>query len=100
MVRPAPSDKAPHGHQLQTDAQKARDPRLIAKMPDHELWMAAVRDPWGNIIELMNEVRKQPGRRARRHIARSSAVRATGRSGSAPPHMKKRSQTTLPSFTS
>jgi predicted enzyme related to lactoylglutathione lyase len=34
-------------------------PRMVAKMPDHDLWLAAVRDPEGNIIELMSEVRKQ-----------------------------------------
>ena len=39
-------------------AKRESDPRLIAKMPDHELWMAAVRDPEGNVIELMSEVRK------------------------------------------
>jgi methylmalonyl-CoA/ethylmalonyl-CoA epimerase len=32
-------------------------PHLVAKMPDHELWLAAVRDPDGNIVELMSEVR-------------------------------------------
>ena len=32
-------------------------PHLIARMPDHELWMAAFRDPDGNILELMSEVR-------------------------------------------
>ena len=35
----------------------ASAPRMIAKMPDYQLWMAAVRDPEGNIIELMSEVR-------------------------------------------
>jgi len=39
-------------------APAASQPRLIAKMPDHELWMAAVRDPEVNVVELMNEVRK------------------------------------------
>jgi len=39
-------------------AKRESEPRLIAKMPDHELWMAAVRDPEGNVIELMSEVRK------------------------------------------
>jgi len=33
-------------------------PRLIAKMPDHDLWMAGFRDPDGNLLELMSEVRK------------------------------------------
>ena len=32
-------------------------PHLIARMPDHELWMAAFRDPDGNLLELMSEVR-------------------------------------------
>jgi len=32
-------------------------PHLIAKMPDHELWMAFFRDPDGNAFALMTEVR-------------------------------------------
>ena len=32
-------------------------PRLIARMPDHELWMAFFRDPGGNLLGLMAEVR-------------------------------------------
>ena len=32
-------------------------PHLIAKMPDHELWMAFFRDPEGNLLGLMSEVR-------------------------------------------
>ena len=32
-------------------------PHLIAKMPDHELWMAFFRDSEGNLQALMNEVR-------------------------------------------
>jgi methylmalonyl-CoA/ethylmalonyl-CoA epimerase len=30
---------------------------LIAKMPDHELWMAFFRDPDGNLLAVMSEVR-------------------------------------------
>jgi methylmalonyl-CoA/ethylmalonyl-CoA epimerase len=33
------------------------EPRLIAKMSDHELWMAFCRDPSGNALALMSEVR-------------------------------------------
>ena len=33
------------------------DPHLIAKMPDHELWMAFFRDPDGNLLALMSEIR-------------------------------------------
>ena len=32
-------------------------PRMIAKMPDHELWMAFLRDSEGNLLALMSEVR-------------------------------------------
>jgi methylmalonyl-CoA/ethylmalonyl-CoA epimerase len=31
--------------------------RMIAKMPDHELWMAFLRDSEGNLLALMSEVR-------------------------------------------
>ena len=34
-----------------------REPHLIAKMPDHDLWMAFLRDPVGNVLALMSEVR-------------------------------------------
>jgi methylmalonyl-CoA/ethylmalonyl-CoA epimerase len=32
-------------------------PHLIAKLPDHDLWMAFLRDPEDNMIGLMSEVR-------------------------------------------
>ena len=32
-------------------------PHMIAKMPDHELWMAFFRDSEGNTFALMSEVR-------------------------------------------
>jgi methylmalonyl-CoA/ethylmalonyl-CoA epimerase len=32
------------------------DPHLIAKLPDHELWMAFFRDPDDNVLALMTEV--------------------------------------------
>jgi methylmalonyl-CoA/ethylmalonyl-CoA epimerase len=32
------------------------EPHLIAKMPDHELWMAFFRDPDGNLLALMSEI--------------------------------------------
>jgi len=32
-------------------------PHLIARMPDHELWMAFLRDSEGNLLGLMSEVR-------------------------------------------
>ena len=33
------------------------EPHLIAKMPDHELWMTFFRDPDDNVHALMSEVR-------------------------------------------
>lgn len=33
------------------------EPHLIAKMPDHDLWMAFFRDPDGNLLALMSEIR-------------------------------------------
>ena len=38
-------------------AVDAEAPNLVARMPDHELWIAAVRDPDGNLIGLMEERR-------------------------------------------
>jgi methylmalonyl-CoA/ethylmalonyl-CoA epimerase len=32
-------------------------PRMIARMPDHQLWMAFFRDSEGNLAALMSEVR-------------------------------------------
>ena len=34
-----------------------QEPHLIARMPDHELWMAFFRDPDRNLLALMSEVR-------------------------------------------
>jgi catechol 2,3-dioxygenase-like lactoylglutathione lyase family enzyme len=31
------------------------EPHLIAKLPDHELWMTFFRDPSGNLLALMSE---------------------------------------------
>jgi methylmalonyl-CoA/ethylmalonyl-CoA epimerase len=34
------------------------EPHLVARMPDHELWMAFFRDPDRNLLALMSEVRQ------------------------------------------
>lgn len=49
--------KAAHAAIVARGAKNESEPRMIAKMPDHELWLAAVRDPEGNVIELMEEKR-------------------------------------------
>jgi methylmalonyl-CoA/ethylmalonyl-CoA epimerase len=33
------------------------EPNLVAKMPDHDLWLAGFRDSEGNVMEFMAEVR-------------------------------------------
>jgi methylmalonyl-CoA/ethylmalonyl-CoA epimerase len=35
-----------------------REAHLIARMPDHDLWMAFFRDPDRNLLALMSEVRR------------------------------------------
>jgi methylmalonyl-CoA/ethylmalonyl-CoA epimerase len=37
-------------------AASEREPHLIARMPDHDLWMAFFRDPDRNLLALMSEV--------------------------------------------
>ena len=34
-----------------------QEPHLVAKLPDHDLWMAFFRDPDSNLLALMSEVR-------------------------------------------
>lgn len=38
-------------------ARAERVPQLAVRMPDHELWLAFVRDPEGNLVGLMEEKR-------------------------------------------
>lgn len=38
-------------------AEAVGEPHLIAKMPDHELWMAFLKDSEDNMLALMSEVR-------------------------------------------
>ena len=48
---------ATHAAVVERGAKDERGPHLIAKLPNHELWMAFVRDPDGNVVGLMSEVR-------------------------------------------
>ena len=38
-------------------ATSERAPQMVAKLPDHELWLAFLRDPDGNLVGLMEERR-------------------------------------------
>lgn len=48
---------AVHATLLERGATDERTPQLVAKMPDHELWMGFLRDPDGNLVGLMEEKR-------------------------------------------
>lgn len=48
---------ATHAAIIARGAVSERAPQLTAKMPDHDLWMAFLRDPDGNLVGLMSEVR-------------------------------------------
>ena len=48
---------ATHATLVGRGAKNERAPQLTARMPDHELWAAFVRDPDGNLIGLMEEKR-------------------------------------------
>ena len=38
-------------------AESAGAPHMIAKMPDHDLWIGFINDTEGNLVGLMSEVR-------------------------------------------
>ncbi|MFA9274679.1 MAG: VOC family protein [Candidatus Aquirickettsiella gammari] len=40
---------------LTRGATSERAPQLVAKMPDHDLWIGFVRDPDGNLVGMMEE---------------------------------------------
>jgi methylmalonyl-CoA/ethylmalonyl-CoA epimerase len=48
---------AAHAAMVMKGATNEHDPQLIAKMPDHELWIGFLRDPDGNLVGLMEERR-------------------------------------------
>jgi predicted enzyme related to lactoylglutathione lyase len=48
---------AAHATIVSRGAREERGPQLAARMPDHELWIAFVRDPDGNLVGLMEEKR-------------------------------------------
>ncbi|HVT74162.1 MAG TPA: glyoxalase superfamily protein [Lacunisphaera sp.] len=49
--------EAVHAAVVGRGAANLRTPQLVAKMPDHELWIGEVADPDGNPIGLMEEKR-------------------------------------------
>lgn len=50
--------EAVHKALVERGVESVEAPKLIAKMPDHDLWMAFIKDPDGNTLGLMSELRK------------------------------------------
>jgi catechol 2,3-dioxygenase-like lactoylglutathione lyase family enzyme len=48
--------RAAHRDLRERGVEFVQHPHLIAKLPEHELWMAFFRDPDGNLMGLMSEV--------------------------------------------
>jgi len=46
-----------HGVLMEKGVAFVQPPHLVARMPDHELWVAFLKDPEGNTLGLMSEVR-------------------------------------------
>lgn len=53
-----PDIKAAHAQLKQSGVRFEDEPHLIAKMPDHDLWMTIFRDSEDNLMGLMCEVKK------------------------------------------
>jgi methylmalonyl-CoA/ethylmalonyl-CoA epimerase len=45
-----------HAHLKKQAVVFVHAPHLVAKMPDHDLWMAFLKDPDGNVLGLMSEI--------------------------------------------
>ena len=53
-----PDIQSAHAHMKEKGVHFEDEPHLIAKMPDHDLWMTFFRDSEGNLMGLMSEVKK------------------------------------------
>ena len=53
-----PDIKAAYGRMLAGGVRFQDEPHLIARMPNHDLWMTFFHDPEGNLLALMSEVPK------------------------------------------
>jgi predicted enzyme related to lactoylglutathione lyase len=45
-----------HAQLLARNAKTEGEPHIVARMPDHDLWLAEFRDSEGNVMDLMSEV--------------------------------------------
>lgn len=50
--------QAAHAHLVERKAKIEAEPHVVARMPDHDLWLAEFRDSEDNIMAFMSEVRR------------------------------------------
>jgi methylmalonyl-CoA/ethylmalonyl-CoA epimerase len=48
--------KSVHGALKKSGVEFVDEPHLVARMPDHDLWMVFLKDPDGNVLGLTDEV--------------------------------------------
>jgi methylmalonyl-CoA/ethylmalonyl-CoA epimerase len=53
-----PDIRATHAELARRGVAFREEPHFVAKMPDHELWLAEFQDTEGNTLALMSEVRR------------------------------------------
>jgi methylmalonyl-CoA/ethylmalonyl-CoA epimerase len=53
-----PDIQAAHAAMKEKGVRFEDEPHVVARMPDHDLWMVFFRDSEGNLMGLMSEVRK------------------------------------------
>jgi methylmalonyl-CoA/ethylmalonyl-CoA epimerase len=51
-----PDIRKAHNHMRESGARIETEPRLVARMPSHDLWMFGFHDSEDNLLELMSEV--------------------------------------------
>jgi methylmalonyl-CoA/ethylmalonyl-CoA epimerase len=55
-----PDIQTAHARLVASHVKSENAPHIIAKMPDHDLWLAEFRDSEDNVMALMSEVPRQP----------------------------------------
>jgi methylmalonyl-CoA/ethylmalonyl-CoA epimerase len=55
-----PDIRAAHAALVKRGVNFVQPPRPVARLPDHELWLALCRDSEDNLLALMSEVRSLP----------------------------------------
>src|ERR1700688_385734 len=50
--------QAAHARLVERGVKTESQPHVVARMPDHDLWLAELRDFGGNIMAFMSEVRR------------------------------------------